>query len=144
MRIRVTIDITKLMLQRKKLNLSFINPVWVRFSYKRLPDLCYCCGLLGHTHKDCSLWWVAKEHFESVGFPYGAWMKAEPYHRIKNLSTEHRIGQNRCKPPYMGVNGEAQNQSNMWRLYMQDKKWLSSPSKKGCGMSTLTLQLDKA
>lgn len=52
MSIRVAMDITKPLLHHKKLNLGGHELVWVSFSYERLPDFCYCCGILGHTHKD--------------------------------------------------------------------------------------------
>lgn len=30
--------------------------VWIHFKYKRLPQLYYCCRLLGHGDWDCLLW----------------------------------------------------------------------------------------
>lgn len=61
MHIRVTIDITKPLLWCKKLNLGGHEPVWVSFSYERQPNFCYCCGILGHTQKDCKVESKAKE-----------------------------------------------------------------------------------
>lgn len=78
MRIRFTIDITKPLLRHKKINLSLNDPVWVRFSYKRLPDFCYCCGLLGHTHKDSNMWGKTMDRLDQERLPYGIWMKAGP------------------------------------------------------------------
>lgn len=46
-------------------------PYWVRFTYERLPDFCYCCGCMGHGHQECEKWQSSKEVFEANGFPYG-------------------------------------------------------------------------
>ena len=33
---------------------------WVAFQYKRLPNLCFWCGLLTHDDKDCEIWLKSK------------------------------------------------------------------------------------
>lgn len=47
MRIRVKINITKPIPRKKKLNLGFLEPVWVTISYERLSNFCYVCRLMG-------------------------------------------------------------------------------------------------
>ncbi|KAF5472052.1 hypothetical protein F2P56_008799 [Juglans regia] len=49
--------------------------VWIHFKYERLPQFCYCYGLLGHGDRDCLLWNSNKEKFELDGFPYGPWLR---------------------------------------------------------------------
>lgn len=73
MRVRVCLDVTKPLLRGKKLRIGSSTPYWVRFSYERLPDFCYICGKLGHSHHDC-------EHLSSFdeksgSFPYGQWLR---------------------------------------------------------------------
>lgn len=51
-RIRVRINITKPLLQRKKLNLGLSAPIWVSFSYKRLLNFYYYCEILQHSYKN--------------------------------------------------------------------------------------------
>lgn len=41
MRVRIKIDVTKPLLRGKMLNLGSNGPVWVCFSYERLPDFCF-------------------------------------------------------------------------------------------------------
>lgn len=53
MRIRVSLNITRPLLRRKKLNVGLSELVWLNFKYERLPNFCFCCGVLGHIHKDC-------------------------------------------------------------------------------------------
>lgn len=76
MRIWVCIDVTKPSLRRKKLNFGLQKPVWVHFSYERLPDICFCCGVLGHNHRDSPKWEIMKNQCEEEGFPYEIWMQA--------------------------------------------------------------------
>lgn len=38
MLIRVNIDISKLLLRHKKLNIGLSKPVWLKLSYERLPN----------------------------------------------------------------------------------------------------------
>lgn len=54
MQVWISIDISKPLLQRKKLNLGLSEPVWVQFTYERLPNFCYYCGRLRHTNKECN------------------------------------------------------------------------------------------
>lgn len=78
MRVRVTIDITRPLLQRKRLSIGLPSPVWLRFSYERLQDFCFCCGRLGHSHKEREQWKEAKEIYDHAGFPFGRWLRAGP------------------------------------------------------------------
>lgn len=77
-RIRVCLDITKPLLRRKRLNLGLAKPVRARFTYERLPDVCFCCGRLSHNHQDYTLWESMKETCKREGYPYGNWLKAAP------------------------------------------------------------------
>lgn len=74
MRMRVVIDVTKLLLRSKKLNIRLPTPVWVCFTYNRLPDFCFCYGTLGHNHIECTDWVGATKLYEQDGFPYGKWL----------------------------------------------------------------------
>lgn len=53
MRVRVELNKTKPLICWKKFNIGLSKPVWLRFIYERLPDLYFCCGHLGHGHKEC-------------------------------------------------------------------------------------------
>lgn len=53
MRLRVTLDITRPLLRCKKLSTESSGSVWVYIKYERLPDFCFCCGILRHSHKEC-------------------------------------------------------------------------------------------
>lgn len=89
MRIRISIDVFKPLLCRKRLNLGLPNPAWVSFSYECFPYFCHCCGRLGHTNKDCIVWLQEKDCFDGEGHPYGAWMKADSHGRLpRTMNTE--------------------------------------------------------
>lgn len=62
MRVCVCIDVTKPLLRGKKINIGSAEPIWVRFSYKSLPNFCYCCE--------------KQKNYETQDFPYRQWMRA--------------------------------------------------------------------
>lgn len=47
MHIRVCMNVSKPLLRGKKVCVGSSQPIWVTFSYERLPNFCYLCGLLG-------------------------------------------------------------------------------------------------
>ncbi|XP_042944768.1 uncharacterized protein LOC122278651 [Carya illinoinensis] len=72
-RIRVMVDITQPLQRRKWLKIGDGDSCWVRFSYERLPNLCYFCGVLGHTVQECEKSPVGES---SEQLQYGEWMRA--------------------------------------------------------------------
>lgn len=52
MRIKVKLDVTKPLARRKRKNFGDEEAVWVQFAYERLSKFCYCCGIIGHCHRD--------------------------------------------------------------------------------------------
>lgn len=70
------LDTIKPLLRQKKMNIGLAAPVWLRFSYERLPNFCFCCKIIGHTHKECSIWIKGKECYEQEGLPYGKRLRA--------------------------------------------------------------------
>lgn len=74
MHLKVCVDINKPLLRCKCLNLGLENSIWVRFTYERLLDLCFCFGKLRHGHWECYIQPTTKEECETDGFPYGNWL----------------------------------------------------------------------
>ena len=56
MRVRVLVDVSQPLCQGRVLTLDDNREVWVSFKYKRLPNLCYWCGCLTHSDRDCERW----------------------------------------------------------------------------------------
>ncbi|XP_021750220.1 uncharacterized protein LOC110715908 [Chenopodium quinoa] len=52
-RVRVLMDIRKPIKRWQKIKNKAGQDAWVVFKYERLPMLCFECGLIGHTDKDC-------------------------------------------------------------------------------------------
>lgn len=76
MHVRVNIDVSRPLLQGKKINIGTCQPCWIHFSYELLPNLCYQCGRLVHGYRDCML--ETRMTKPPTGdktkcFPYGQW-----------------------------------------------------------------------
>ena len=56
MHVRVSIDISLLLCRGRVLSLEDGSDVWVKFKYERLPNICYWCGCLNHSDRDCEVW----------------------------------------------------------------------------------------
>ena len=56
MRVKVTLDISLPLCRGRLITPENGEKRWVRFKYKRLPNICYWCGCLDHDDKDHALW----------------------------------------------------------------------------------------
>ena len=56
MRLRVAVDTSKPMCRGRKITMENGKEGWVSFKYERLPNICYWCGMLTHSDRDCLLW----------------------------------------------------------------------------------------
>lgn len=72
-RVRVSIDITKSLQKMVFLELEDEDDeVELPVLYERLPDFCFCCGIIGHQFKECS----AYNGQPKEKLPYGVYMRA--------------------------------------------------------------------
>ena len=76
MRIRVLVDTSKPLCRGRKICIEDGTVGWVRFKYERLPNLCYWCGLLTHSDKDCDLWVQSRGSLTESDQQYGGWLRA--------------------------------------------------------------------
>lgn len=79
LRVRVSIDITQPL--QRVMNIEGPNnqSLQVTFSYERLPNFCYYCGMLGHLVKDCRscLHLIgARDRIDDAHLAYGEWLRA--------------------------------------------------------------------
>ena len=56
MLVRVIIDVSKPLSRGQKISLENGTNDWVSFKYERLPNICYWCGCISHSDRDCNLW----------------------------------------------------------------------------------------
>ena len=54
--VRVSIDISLLLCCGRALSLEDRSDVWINFKYERLPNICYWCGYLTRSDRDCEIW----------------------------------------------------------------------------------------
>lgn len=88
-RIKVNLPMEKAMKRGIKVKIGEAKPCWLPITYERLPSFCYWCGMLGHTHKDCTNLHEKEDNGEEVKeneFPYGDWMRASPMKIVKVIN----------------------------------------------------------
>ena len=54
-RVRVLIDISLPLCHGRLITMENGEKVWVKFKYERLPNICFWCGRLNHSDKNCEL-----------------------------------------------------------------------------------------
>ncbi|KAH9715526.1 putative reverse transcriptase/RNA-dependent DNA polymerase [Citrus sinensis] len=71
-RIRVSINITQPLERTLFLKQEDEIDIPMSVVYERLPNFCYCCGIIGHQYKECGKY----QDQPREDLPYGSWMKA--------------------------------------------------------------------
>lgn len=74
MRIRVVFDILKPLRRGLKVKTTEGKSVWCPILYEKLPDLCFGCGIIGHSLRECQT--TVTSNAEKQVFEYGDWMRA--------------------------------------------------------------------
>lgn len=68
------------------------EPSWLPITYEQLPLFYYCCGKLGHTHKDCAKVDENEEQLTEDLLPYGNFIRASPLRSV-SVMEENNKGQ---------------------------------------------------
>lgn len=76
MRVRVLIDISLPLCRGRIVSLEDGSEVWVSFKYERLPNICYWCGCLTHSDRDCEVWISSDGTLKAGDQEYGPWLRA--------------------------------------------------------------------
>lgn len=85
-RARIKLDISKPLLRGFMLKPAGVGEdCWVTLRYKRLPDFCFCCGVIGHAAKECNDF-RADEGSNSHRFEYGSWLKFQGFTKIAKIA----------------------------------------------------------
>ncbi|KAH9648888.1 reverse transcriptase domain-containing protein [Citrus sinensis] len=101
--------------------------------YERLPDFCYCCGIIEHQYKKCGKY----QDQQREDLPYGSWMKAITVGGFtkRNQNKERwNYGVNRMKnhktPTGLGTVGTGRSGSHESKQYGDiSGGWWSAPPK---------------
>ncbi|KAL0003792.1 hypothetical protein SO802_011353 [Lithocarpus litseifolius] len=76
LRLRIAMDTSKSLCQGRKITMADGKEGWVRFKYKRLPNICYWCGKLMHIDKECLLWEKSRGTLKARDQQFGSWLRA--------------------------------------------------------------------
>lgn len=83
-RIRILIDITQPLEKILFLKQEGDADVPMPIVYERLPDVCFCCGVIGHQFKECAKYQGQREK----ELLYGLWIKTVT---VGGRSRKHRV-----------------------------------------------------
>ncbi|KAK9983952.1 hypothetical protein SO802_033477 [Lithocarpus litseifolius] len=78
MRVRVVIDVALPLCRGRRITLDEGEEGWVSFKYERLPNICYWCGCLNHSDRDCDRWIESDGSLKVEDREYGPWIRAAP------------------------------------------------------------------
>nr|POE46508.1 hypothetical protein CFP56_66987 [Quercus suber] len=76
LRLRVAVDTSKPLCRGRKITMSDGKEGWVRFKYERLPTICFWCGKLTHSDKECPLWEKSRGNLKAKDQQFGSWLRA--------------------------------------------------------------------
>ena len=77
-RVRVIVDMNIPLCRGRKISMGKGETGWVSFKYERLPILCYWCGCLDHTDRNCDKWIESDGTLSTDDREYGPWIRALP------------------------------------------------------------------
>ena len=77
-RLRVEVDISKPLIPGVFLPRPGLNDLWISLKYEKLPEVCFCCGILGHDSRFCGS--SQKKLTNQYGrkfVAFGPWLRSE-------------------------------------------------------------------
>ena len=75
-RLRVAVNTSKPLCRGRKISMANGKEGWVSFKYERLPTICYWCGKLTHSDRECPLWEKSRGTLRGRDQQFGAWLCA--------------------------------------------------------------------
>ena len=82
-RIRVAVDIHKLICCGRTITTMRGKEGWVNFRYERLPNISYWCSKLTHGDRECPLWIRSRGTLKDGDQQFGAWLRATTLNPFK-------------------------------------------------------------
>lgn len=99
-RVRVFVDITQLLRRGRIISLGENKEHRVFFKYERLPNLCYWCGYLTHSDRNCEMWLDSEGTLTVEQQTYGSWIRALAFSKAqRNVITVPGFYKKKRPPP---------------------------------------------
>ncbi|KAL9462516.1 hypothetical protein AB3S75_000507 [Citrus x aurantiifolia] len=94
-RVRISVDITKPLKRILILKQEVEEDIVMLIKYERLPDFCFCCGLIGHQFREC----IQYKGQPKKKLSYGGWTKALTPFELAKLNKGKNIKGRRNDQP---------------------------------------------
>ncbi|KAL2893329.1 Endogenous retrovirus group K member 5 Gag polyprotein [Bienertia sinuspersici] len=78
LRLKVMVKVGKPLRRGIKIAYNNNNVKWVDIKYERTSDFCYCCGMLRHVDRDCTVFTSEEIVKKEMVYKYGPWLRASP------------------------------------------------------------------
>lgn len=79
MRIRVKMDVSLPLCCGLVVCMEQGKKSWVTFKYERLPNICYGCGKMDHSDRDCEIWLDSEGSLAESQKQFGPSLRAPPF-----------------------------------------------------------------
>ena len=97
----------------------------IRFKYERLPIMCYWCGKLSHSDKDCELWVRSNGLLTESDRQFDAWLHAPVQHKemLGNSGGWRRWSKVWWIGPGGGQRGSGSFRKPEWEWIQLSERW---------------------
>ncbi|KAG8390813.1 hypothetical protein BUALT_Bualt01G0122600 [Buddleja alternifolia] len=124
LRLRVRINVTKPLLRLMTLTIPGGQEVKLSFSYEKLPNFCYLCGVIGHIEDRCEIRYNQSFVHPGDHTPFGPWLRAS--NRCANPSRSLHFGFGEPQPAIDSSHREGHSSS--WKTLVGNQTNIQSRS----------------
>ncbi|KAH9754526.1 hypothetical protein KPL71_015466 [Citrus sinensis] len=109
-RLRISVDIMQPLKKILFIEVEGKKKIPMAMVYERLPDFCFCCGILGHQFREC----LKYQGQPKENLPYGSWLRAKTAAEIAKFYKNKEKWSNEHQKPSSPPANSRQQQVQQW------------------------------